>query len=168
MKLNGSSSRSANPVFGPYSKRFQTSSEPSKHIIMLKISVFWDITLCSPVKVNQSSGVTCRLDLKGWRVIQARNQHQAGSKQRFHIGFLLDLLFDPEDGGYIVFRNIGWEPQIQIYRWGSHDLEYRILNKQNQTSLGTPLEQMTFPNDYLLFHFYNFYSCLLVTNKTYF
>jgi hypothetical protein len=26
----------------------------------------------------------------------------------FHVGFLLDLFFDPEDGGDMHLRNVGW------------------------------------------------------------
>jgi hypothetical protein len=46
--------------------------------LFLKSSVFWDM-MCSPLKVNQCFGGTC-LHLKGWRISQARNQHEAGSK----------------------------------------------------------------------------------------
>jgi hypothetical protein len=35
---------------------------------------FWDITLCSPLKVNRHFGGTCRLHLQGRRISQARNQ----------------------------------------------------------------------------------------------
>jgi hypothetical protein len=35
-------------------------------------SVFWDITPCSPLKVNVRFGGTCRLLLHGGRIIQAR------------------------------------------------------------------------------------------------
>jgi hypothetical protein len=44
-------------------------------------SVFWDITPCSPLKVNRRFGGTCRLHLQGPRINHARNQHEAGSKQ---------------------------------------------------------------------------------------
>jgi hypothetical protein len=43
--------------------------------------VFWDITPCSPLKVNRRLRRICRLHLQGWRISQARNHHEAGSKQ---------------------------------------------------------------------------------------
>jgi hypothetical protein len=49
----------------------------------MKRSIFWDITLCSPLKVK------------------------AGSKQS-SAGFLLGLFFDPEDVGDMFLRNVGW------------------------------------------------------------
>jgi hypothetical protein len=43
--------------------------------------------------------------------IQARDQHEASSKQTcacylLHAGFLLGLLFGPEDGSYTFFRSV--------------------------------------------------------------
>jgi hypothetical protein len=38
---------------------------------IMKISVFWDITPCSPLKVNRLFGVTCRFHLQGWRISTA-------------------------------------------------------------------------------------------------
>jgi hypothetical protein len=40
---------------------------------LLKNSIFWVITPCSPLKVNWSFGEICRLHLQGQRIIQARN-----------------------------------------------------------------------------------------------
>jgi hypothetical protein len=55
----------------------------------MKSSVFWDMTPCSPVKVNQRFGISAHL--QGRSVSQARNQHEAGSKQSsascFCVGF---------------------------------------------------------------------------------
>jgi hypothetical protein len=50
--------------------------------------IFWDITPCSPLKVNRRSGGTCCPHLQGWGVNQARNLHEAVSKQSF-IWFIL-------------------------------------------------------------------------------
>jgi hypothetical protein len=44
------------------------------HMFCLKISIFWDITPCSPLKVNRRFGGTCRPHLHGRRICQARNQ----------------------------------------------------------------------------------------------
>jgi hypothetical protein len=42
--------------------------------VAMKSSIFWDISLCSPLNVNRRFGGTCRFHLQG-------NQHKAGSKQ---------------------------------------------------------------------------------------
>jgi hypothetical protein len=46
-----------------------------------KNSVFWDITPCSPLKVNRRFGGTCHLHLQCQRISQANKQREAGSKQ---------------------------------------------------------------------------------------
>jgi hypothetical protein len=65
----------------------------------MKFSVFWNITLCSPLKVNRRFGGACRLHIQGRKIIQARNQHGAG-----HV---LTSLFGPQDGGDILLRKVG-------------------------------------------------------------
>jgi hypothetical protein len=57
-------------------------------------SIFWDITPCSPLKVNRRFGIECRL------------HHQALPATFFHAGFLLGLFFDLEDGGDMLLRNV--------------------------------------------------------------
>jgi hypothetical protein len=47
--------------------------------VVMKSTIFWDITLCSPLKVN---------------------------RRCFHAVFLLSLFFDPEDGGDMFLRNV--------------------------------------------------------------
>jgi hypothetical protein len=47
----------------------------------MKRSIFWDITPCSPLKINRHLRETCLLYLYGLRINQARNQPEAGSKQ---------------------------------------------------------------------------------------
>jgi hypothetical protein len=49
-----------------------------------KSTAFWDITPCSPLKVNREQRSACH-----------------------HAGFLLGLFFDHEDGGDMSLRNIG-------------------------------------------------------------
>jgi hypothetical protein len=39
--------------------------------------IFWDITLCRPLKVDKRLRGTCRLYLQGRKISQARNQHEA-------------------------------------------------------------------------------------------
>jgi hypothetical protein len=71
--------------------------------VVVKSSVFWDITLCSPLQVNQRFGGTCFLFLQGERISQARHQCEVGGKQTFH-----DLFYNLKDGGNIFLENVGW------------------------------------------------------------
>jgi hypothetical protein len=43
----------------------------------MKSSIFWDITPCSPLKVNIHFGGTCRPHLQGWSISQARNRRES-------------------------------------------------------------------------------------------
>jgi hypothetical protein len=70
-------------------------------LLMLENSVFRDITPCSPLKGNRRFAGTYCLHLQGRRTSQARNQLEACSKQISY------LFFNPEDGGYMVLRNVG-------------------------------------------------------------
>jgi hypothetical protein len=54
--------------------------------VVMKSSIFWDITLCGPLKVNRRFGGTYSL---------------------LRAGFLLVLIFDSEDGGDMFLRNAG-------------------------------------------------------------
>jgi hypothetical protein len=54
--------------------------------VVMKSSIFWDITPCSPLNVIPGFGGTCHL-------LQA--------------GFLLGLSFSPEDGGDMFLPNVG-------------------------------------------------------------
>jgi hypothetical protein len=55
----------------------------------LKITVFWDVTLCSPVDHYQRFGEIC-----------------AAGKQSILISLFLVLLFDPADGSSMFISNI--------------------------------------------------------------
>jgi hypothetical protein len=62
-------------------------------VVFMKSSIFWDITPCGLLKVNQCFRETHRLHV------------QAVLATHFHAGFLLGILFGPEDGDdvdYIV------------------------------------------------------------------
>jgi hypothetical protein len=67
------------------------------------------------IKVNRRFGVTYSLYLHCRIVIQARNQHETERKQScncclLRTGFLLSLLFNPEDGHDMFLWNVGWLP----------------------------------------------------------
>jgi hypothetical protein len=53
-----------------------------------KSSVFWNIKLCSPVKINRRFGRTYRLHLQRRITSQASNQHKARKKQSTFLDYL--------------------------------------------------------------------------------
>jgi hypothetical protein len=56
--------------------------------VVMKSSVFWDMTPCSPLKVKQNSRIR-------WQAATC-----------FHAGFFVGLFFDLEDGGDMFFRTV--------------------------------------------------------------
>jgi hypothetical protein len=47
--------------------------------LVMKTSIFWDITSCGPLKVHRRFAVTCRLHIQ-CQIDQSRNQSEAGSQ----------------------------------------------------------------------------------------
>jgi hypothetical protein len=104
----------------------------------LKNSVLWDITPCSPLKVNRSFGTTCRLHLQCRRISQARNQHEAGSKHslkstgcQFQAGFFF---------GYS--SNLAMEAtccsETSVYFQWTHGVLSQKIQHSITTSVRTP------------------------------
>jgi hypothetical protein len=54
---------------------------PDELVIIMKSSVFWDITTCAKLKFSRRLGGTCSLHLQEQRMSQSRNQCEAGSRQ---------------------------------------------------------------------------------------
>jgi hypothetical protein len=81
--------------------------------VVMKSTIFWDITPCSPLSVNRRFGETYRLHLQG-----RKNKLSKKSAWKlatcFHAGFLLSLFFDPEDGGHMFLRNFGLQSQKMV------------------------------------------------------
>jgi hypothetical protein len=55
--------------------------------VVIKSSIFWDITPCSLLKANRSFRGLCRHHIQSLRIGQARNQSEAGSKQSLRLTF---------------------------------------------------------------------------------
>jgi hypothetical protein len=74
--------------------------------VVMKISIFWDITPCTPLKVNRRFGGTNCLHLQGRRINQVRNPREAGSKKSnlylenlsFYMKLRTTRSYTPEDG----------------------------------------------------------------------
>jgi hypothetical protein len=73
--------------------------------VVMKRSVFWDITPRSPLYVNRCFGGTCRLHLQGQRISQPRHQREVC--YLLLLCYILCLFSDPEDGGDMFLRNVG-------------------------------------------------------------
>jgi hypothetical protein len=65
----------------------------------MKDSIFWDKTSCGPLKVSRRFGETCRIHSQGQ--IQKRT-----ACYLLHVGFVLGLFFDSEDGDDILLQNV--------------------------------------------------------------
>jgi hypothetical protein len=61
-------------------------------VLPLKISIFWDITPCTPFEIQQPF----------------RRNKQSLLATCFQTDFLLGLFFILEDGGDIFLRNVDW------------------------------------------------------------
>jgi hypothetical protein len=59
-------------------RSLKTMNKIFEHTLKLKNTIFWDITPCSPLKVNRRFGGTYRLNLQGRKISRARNQRESG------------------------------------------------------------------------------------------
>jgi hypothetical protein len=51
----------------------------------MKSCIFWHITPCIQLKINQGFGGTCRLHLQGRRISKSRNRHEVGNEFAWRI-----------------------------------------------------------------------------------
>jgi hypothetical protein len=75
---------------------------PDVVTVVMKSYIFWDMTPCTPVKVNRRFGGIYHLHLEGRRISQARNWHVAGSQQRATLLVACYLLVSC----LMIFRNL--------------------------------------------------------------
>jgi hypothetical protein len=67
-------------------------------VVIMK-STIWDKTPCSPLKNNRRFGVKYHLYLQDRKINRVRNKGESRwQASTFHAGFLLDLLFEPQNG----------------------------------------------------------------------
>jgi hypothetical protein len=74
-------------------------SEVSTAVVMNLI--LWDITPCSPLKVNRRFGETSHLH----RQVRSISQENSACYLH-HVGYLFGLFFDTEDAGKLFLRNV--------------------------------------------------------------
>jgi hypothetical protein len=67
--------------------------------VVIKNSNFWDITPCSPSKVDRRFEGTCLLQLQSRIISRARNQRE--NSWQAEVSFFLDLFDNPEDRYYL-------------------------------------------------------------------
>jgi hypothetical protein len=72
--------------------------------VVMRSSIFWDITPRSPLKVNRRFGGTC-LHLQGRRIRQARNQPESRWQAEERVASIYRV--SPEDRGDRCLRNVG-------------------------------------------------------------
>jgi hypothetical protein len=80
-------------------------------------SILWDITQCSPLKVNWYLGGICRPHLQGRRISQARKQRQAGGKME--VACSSEILMKTEQA---IEKNSWW------WYWDIQSLTKAMIN----------------------------------------
>jgi hypothetical protein len=69
-----------------------------------KVSVFWNVKTCNPVKVNISFGGTYNHHLQGQKLIKARNHQEIGGNH----SKLRAFFYWHEDVRNMILQNFGW------------------------------------------------------------
>jgi hypothetical protein len=87
--------------------------------VLMKRAIFWDITPCSPFKVNRRFGGTCRLHLQVLRISQARNYREATCLIHTSRWFLTRLILWP----WRWRRNVPQKPHLPFNEL--HDVLYQ-------------------------------------------
>jgi hypothetical protein len=84
---------SETPITLPGAKARENQHQPFEvlTVVVMKSSIFWDITPCSLLKVNRRFGGTYRLHLQDRRISEARNQYETCSKPML-VSFLVYYL----------------------------------------------------------------------------
>jgi hypothetical protein len=94
--------------------------------VVLKGSVFLDVTKCNPLKVNRRFRGTYRFHLQDGRINQARNQLERVNLliAYFNASFLLVFFFDFEERCDMFLRNVGWFATDYTELYPRYSLKY--------------------------------------------
>jgi hypothetical protein len=103
-------------------------------VVVMNSPIFWDITLCSPLKVNRSSGGTCRLHLQGLGTIHSRNLYRAYNKNSLIVVFWLVY------SSYVIYADfLTFRGSKRFLFWESHENhkyifwgKYRLFKPENR------------------------------------
>jgi hypothetical protein len=74
----------------------------------MKSSIFWDITPCSPFKVNRRFGRTFRLYLQRRRISQTRNQRETGNKPITRFGGISSVIPKKCGNDELKLETLSW------------------------------------------------------------
>jgi hypothetical protein len=114
--------------------------------VVKKGSIFCDITLCSPLKVNRRFGETCPLYLQGRRKSQARNQSLLTASCLAYLSTLkMEATCSSErsvDFQQITGRYIIEDRHLQIKHFLSYYQEICILLKLKAVFMEFPVTDM--------------------------
>jgi hypothetical protein len=89
--------------------------------ICRNICKVWDITPCSPLKVNRHFGGTCRLHLQGRKISRTRKQRESKRKtvllaNCFHARVLVRLILQPwRWRRYVSVTSVDFQRTTQCY-----------------------------------------------------
>jgi hypothetical protein len=117
--------------------------------VIIKITVVWDLTRCSPVNVHRRFGWTYCLHLQDRRVIQTCNHHEAGGKYSL---FLMVTFFAHSstlrleavssfETAVTFYRNTRhYSPEDSTRARFIHDLIQNIFNNNHQSPMTLHLQ----------------------------
>jgi hypothetical protein len=90
-----SSGQDSSSLYGRFRVQISVRTPPVPTCDCLEEFCLWDITSCSPLKLNRCFGRTCHLHLQGRRISQAGNQDELGSNQSWSSTLKMEAIVPP-------------------------------------------------------------------------